>query len=131
MVKMKINSEFEDLQISRLNEFFLVANKIRKAGRGAQQGLGKFKCSKLNPSGGDGARTSSPTSNEISSIANGSSDPLAQGFREAPSVPNTFLPRSSLSKGGKNTSQALVDPAMLSDPARCWLLSKDTQANSP
>jgi hypothetical protein len=56
MVKMKINSEFEDLYISRLNEFFLVAERIWKAGRGVQQGFGKFKCNnKPNPSGGDGA----------------------------------------------------------------------------
>ncbi|CAM6013460.1 unnamed protein product [Sphagnum balticum] len=50
MVKTKINSECEDLQISRLNEFFLVADRIRKAGRDVRQGLGKFKCSKPNPS---------------------------------------------------------------------------------
>jgi hypothetical protein len=54
MVKMKINSEYKDLQISRLNEFFLVVDRIRKAGRGAWQGLGKFKCNKPNPSGDDG-----------------------------------------------------------------------------
>jgi hypothetical protein len=33
MVKMKIHSESKDLQISRLNEFFLMANRIRKARR--------------------------------------------------------------------------------------------------
>ncbi len=131
MVKMKINLESEDLQISRLNEFFLMADKIRKAGCGARQGLGKFKCSKANPSSGGGARTFSPTSNEISSIANGSSDPPAQGSCEAPSVPNTFLPISLLSKGGKNTNQVLTDLATLSDPARCRLLGKDVQANFP
>jgi hypothetical protein len=125
MVKMKINSEYEDLYISRLNEFFLMADKIQKARRGARQGLGKFKCNKLNLSSGSGARASSPTSNEISFIANGSSDPLAQSSREAPSVPNTFLPGNSLSKGGKNTNQAPADPATLSDPARCRLLGKD------
>jgi hypothetical protein len=32
MVEMKIYSESEDLQISRLNEFFLVANRIQKTG---------------------------------------------------------------------------------------------------
>ncbi|CAK9271392.1 unnamed protein product [Sphagnum jensenii] len=131
MVQMKINSESEDLQISRLNEFFLVADRIRKARRDARQGLGKFKCNKSNPSDGGGTRASSLTSNEISSIANGSSDPPAQGSCEAPSVPSTFLSGSSLNKGGKNASQALADPATLSDPARCWLLGKDAQANSP
>jgi hypothetical protein len=52
---MKINSKSEDLQISILNEFFLVANMIRKAGRGVRQGHVKFKCNKPNPSGGNGA----------------------------------------------------------------------------
>jgi len=131
MVKMKINSEFKDLQISKLNEFFLMADRIRKVGCGAHQGLGKFKCSKSNPSGGGSARASSPTSNEISSITNGSSDSPAQGSCEAPSVPSIFLPGSSFSKGGKNASQAPADLATFNNPPRCRLLGKDVQANSP
>ncbi|CAK9215899.1 unnamed protein product [Sphagnum troendelagicum] len=131
MVKMKINSEFEDLQISRLNEFFLVADRIRKAGCGTRQGLGKFKCNQPNPSGSGGARASFSTSNEISSIANGSSNPPAQGSCEAPSTPSTSLSGSSLSKGGKNASQAPTDPATFGDPTRCRFLGKDAQANSP
>jgi hypothetical protein len=51
MVKMNIHLEFEDLQISKLNELFLVAARIKKAGRSARQGFGKFK-SKTNPNGG-------------------------------------------------------------------------------
>jgi hypothetical protein len=61
MVKMNIHSEFNDFQISRFNEFFLVADMIRKARHSARQGFGKFK--KLNLSGGD-ARLSTSTSNE-------------------------------------------------------------------
>ncbi len=55
MVKMKIHSKSKDPQISRLNEFFLVANRIWKAGRGMRQSFGKFKCNNLNPNGGGGA----------------------------------------------------------------------------
>jgi len=35
MVKMNNHSESEDFQISKLNEFFLVADRIRKTGRNA------------------------------------------------------------------------------------------------
>jgi hypothetical protein len=62
MVKMNIHPESEDLHISRFNEFFLVAYRIRKVGRSARQGLGKFK-SKPNPNG-SGARPPTPTSSE-------------------------------------------------------------------
>jgi hypothetical protein len=82
-----------------------VAERIWKAGRGVQQGFGKFKCNnKLNPSGGGGTRTSFLASNEISSIANGSSDSPAQSFHETPSMPGISFPGSSLNKGGKNAS---------------------------
>ncbi|CAK9225966.1 unnamed protein product [Sphagnum troendelagicum] len=131
MVKMKSNSESEGLQMSRLNELFLVANRIQKAGCGTRQGLGKFKCNKPNPSSSGGARASSPTSNEILFIANKSSNPPAQGSRDALSEPSTSLSRNLLSKGGKNAGQTPADPATLSDPARCWLLGKDVKANFP
>jgi hypothetical protein len=100
---------------------------IRKVGRGARQGLGKFKCNKLNLSDGGGARASTPTSNKNSSLDNGSFDPSTQGSREALFAP-TF-PGSPLSKEGKNASQASADPTTLSDPARCQLLNKGTQVN--
>lgn len=58
MAKMKNHSEPEDSQISKLNEFLFVADRIRKAGCSARQGFGKFK-SKPNPNGG-GARLSVP-----------------------------------------------------------------------
>jgi hypothetical protein len=69
MVKMNIHSESDDLQISRLNEFFLVADKIQKVRRSARQGIEKFK--KLNLSG-DGARFFALTSNEDPSSTKGS-----------------------------------------------------------
>jgi hypothetical protein len=56
MVKMNNHLEPEDFQISKLNEFFLVADRIRKAGRSVRQGFGKLK-RKPNPNGG-GARLS-------------------------------------------------------------------------
>ncbi|CAK9865732.1 unnamed protein product [Sphagnum jensenii] len=130
MVKMKINSKSEDLQISKLNEFFLVADKIRKAGCDAQQGFKKFKCNKPNPNSGGDTHASPPINYKISSIANGCSDPPTQGSCKAPSAPRTSLSGSSLNKGGKNVGQALADPTTLSDSTRCRLPGKDTKANS-
>jgi len=69
MEKMKIHLELEDTQISKLNECFLVADRIRKAGCSSRQGFGKFK-NKPNPNGG-GARTSVLSSSGISLFANG------------------------------------------------------------
>jgi len=70
MVKMNIHPESEDLQISKLNEFFLVVDRIRKAGHSARQGFDKFK-NKTNPNGG-GARLSVPSSGENAPFTNGS-----------------------------------------------------------
>jgi hypothetical protein len=51
MTNMEICSEAEDLQASKLNEFVLVAHKVRKAGHGVRLGLSK---NKLRPNGGGG-----------------------------------------------------------------------------
>jgi len=84
MVKMKNHSKHEDSQISKLNEFFFVADRIRKAGCSSQQGFGKFK-SKPNLNSG-GARLSVPISNGISPFATGPlslATPSVQSSREA------------------------------------------------
>jgi len=75
MVKMKISSDSEYQQISKLNEFFLIIDKIRKAGCDEQQGISKFRSSKLNPSSGDYAPAPPLTSSENSNTANKSFDP--------------------------------------------------------
>jgi hypothetical protein len=86
MVKMNNHSELEDLQISKLNEFFPVADRIRKVGRSARQGFDKFK-NKPNPSGGGGTRLSVQTSNGNAPFSNGSLSlvtPSVQSSRETP-----------------------------------------------
>jgi hypothetical protein len=40
---MEICSDAADSQIAKLEDFVLVAHKIRKAGRGTRPGLSKFK----------------------------------------------------------------------------------------
>jgi hypothetical protein len=102
MVKMKNHSELEDSQISKLNEFFLVADRIRKARRSARQGFGKFK-SKPNPNSG-GARLSVSISSEFSPFANGPlslATPSVQNSRETPFAQSDFLLGNPLGKEGK------------------------------
>ncbi len=127
MVKMNLHSEFEDLQIQRLNEFLLVADRIRKAGRSARQGLEKFK--KLNPSGG-GAQFSAPTSNENPLFTKGSSAPPTQGSHKASSALNIPPPRSPPSKEVACVIQALESSAALRTPTECQLSGKNVQTVS-
>jgi hypothetical protein len=72
MLKMNNHSEPEDFQISKLNEFFLVADRIQKAERSARQGFDNFK-RKPNPNGG-GARLFELISNGNAPFTNGSFD---------------------------------------------------------
>jgi hypothetical protein len=81
MVKTIIHTKSEDLQISRLNEFFLVANRIRRAGRCSRQGFSKPR-SRPNLSGG-GARLPVQLSSVVPPSANRSlRGNLAQQGRE-------------------------------------------------
>jgi hypothetical protein len=93
MEKMKIHSELEDTQISKLNKCFLVVDRIRKAGRSSRQGFGKFK-SKLNPNGG-GVRTSVVSSSGISLFANG---PLFWSLRQCRALSKLLSRKTSSSQ---------------------------------
>jgi hypothetical protein len=131
MVKMKNRLELEDSQISKLNEFFLIADRIRKAGRSSRLGVGKLK-SKLNPNGG-GARPSVSTSGGNTSSAN---DPLSsaslhvQSSQETPLKSSDFLSRKSLGKEGKKEFRASEVPAAPSNLARCQASGRIAQAIS-
>jgi len=131
MVKMKNHSEPEDSQISKLNEFFLVADRIQKAGRILRQGFGKLKS---NPnSNGGGARLFVPISSGISPFANG---PLSlatlsvQSFREAFLTLSVFPPENPLSKEEKKEIRAPEVPAAPSNLARCQAPVRAAQASS-
>jgi hypothetical protein len=131
MVKMKNHSELEDSQISKLNEFFLITDRIRKAGRSAQQGFGKFK-SKLNPNSG-GARLFVPISGEFSPFTNGPlslATPSMQNSREAPPAQSDFLSGNPFGKEGKKEIRAPEVPAAPNNPARCQAPDQATQAIS-
>jgi hypothetical protein len=125
MVKMKNRSELEDSQISKLNEFFLVADRIWKAGRSTRQGFGKHK-SKPNPNGG-GARLSVSTSGGNTSIANGPLFlvfPPVQSSQEALLKQSNSLSGKSLGNEGKKEIRAPEVPATPSNPARCQALRR-------
>jgi hypothetical protein len=133
MVKMNIYSESENMQISKLNEFFFVADKIRKAGRNAQQGLGfgKFR-SKTNPNSG-GAQFSVLSSGENAPLTNGSFtlfSPTVQSFRASPSEPSDPPPKNPPSKEERRTIQAPEIPTTPSSPSRCSAPNRIAQAIS-
>jgi hypothetical protein len=128
MVKMNIHSESEDPQISRLNEFFFVVNRIRKVGRNVRQGLGKFK-SKPNPSG-SGAWLPTPTSSEDLPSTNGSITPPVQRSHVTSSTPSSPLPGSLLSKEERSAIRTPEVSAALSSPVRCPCPNKIAQVIS-
>ncbi|CAM6066126.1 unnamed protein product [Sphagnum tenellum] len=132
MVKMKTHSELEDSQISKLNECFLVADRIRKAGRDSRQGFGKCK-NKPNPNGG-GTRTSVPSSSRISLFANGPLalvTPSAQCSPEASLTPSFFLPGSSLGKEERKETRAQKEiSAAPKAPEKCQTPIRLAQATS-
>ncbi|CAM6031017.1 unnamed protein product [Sphagnum balticum] len=133
MVKMNTYSESEDLQISKLNEFFLVADRIKKVGRSTRQGLGfgKFR-SKMNPNGG-GARFPVLPSGENAPLTNGSFilfSPTLQSFRASPSEPSDPPTVDLLSKEERRTIRASEAPAAPSSPARCSAPNRIAQAIS-
>ncbi|CAK9872121.1 unnamed protein product [Sphagnum jensenii] len=131
MVKMKNHSELEDTQISKLNECFLVADGIRKAGRNLRQGFDKCK-SKLNRNGG-GARTSVPSSSGFSLFTNGLLSlvtPLVQSSLEAPPTQSFFLSGTTLGKERKKEIRTPEVPAAPKNPERCQAPIRTTLASS-
>jgi hypothetical protein len=74
MEKMSWAADLEALQISKLNEHLLVANKIRKAGRNARQGNGWLGNKLLNPNGDGTPVLSLPISSEGSTLTKQSVD---------------------------------------------------------
>jgi len=127
MVKMNLHSKHEDPHLQKLNEFLLVADRIRKVGRSARKGPGKFKKPSPNV---DGARFSVPTSNENSLFTNSSIVPLTQGSHEALSAPSFPPSGNPLGKEEGSAIQALEISAARNTQTECQLLIKNAQAIS-
>ncbi|CAK9208953.1 unnamed protein product [Sphagnum troendelagicum] len=115
MGKMEICSDLEDQQISKLNEYSLVALRIRKAGRGARLGFGKFKCRKSNLGGNVGAKAHRPESTEPSSATNGSHEASAHDLRKSLPAPSSPSPESSANLRETNAGLVQTDPVALSE----------------
>jgi len=127
MVKMNLHSEFEDLQIQKLNEFLLVSDRIRKAGRSSRKGLGKFK--KPSPNGG-GAPLPVSTNNENTLCTNGSIVPPPQRSHVALPESNSISSGTPLDREEGSAIQAEGAPAARITQAECQLQIKNVQANS-
>jgi hypothetical protein len=83
MVKMEICFDSEDQQISKLSESSLIAYRIRKAGCDTRLKFGKFKSNKPSFGGGGSAKVFPPTSKEVPSATNGSSNlPTQEGITQ-------------------------------------------------
>lgn len=118
---MNIHSELEDLQISKLNEFFLMADRIQKAGRGARPSFGKFKKPNL---GCGGTRFPAHTRNEDTLLTNGSFALSVQGLCKVLEELSFSISRNPISNEGKIKIQAPKDLAAFRDETRCQLPTK-------
>jgi hypothetical protein len=98
---MEICSDAADSQTAKLDEFVLVAHRIRKAGRGARPGLSKFK---LSPRKGGHTRVSSLTSGKNSLTANGSFVSASPELDEAPASTISPHPKETIHGEGRITS---------------------------
>jgi hypothetical protein len=127
MVKMNLHSEFEDLQIQKLNEFLLVSDRIRKAGRSSQKRLGKFK--KPSPNGG-GALLPASTNNENTLCTNDSIVPPPQSSREALLEPSLVSSGTPLDREEGSVIQAEGAPAARITQTNCQFRIKIAQAIS-
>ncbi len=91
---MEIRSEAADSQIAKLNEFVLVAHRIRKAGRGARPKLSKFK---LSPRKGGNTRVSTRASTRASSLTGEKNLLTTNGSLVSASLELDEAPASSIS----------------------------------
>jgi hypothetical protein len=122
---MEICSEAADPQTAKLNEFVLVAHRIKKAGGSAWPGLSK---SKLRPKNVGGARASSPTSKKNLLTANGSIDPASPELCEAPTKPISLHSGETICKEGRIASSKQANSITLQDRSRLQQTNKEAQA---
>jgi hypothetical protein len=103
---MEICSNAADSQTAKLNEFVLVAHKIRKAGLGARSGLSKYKPRLRN---GGNAQASSLTGGKNLLAANGSIVSASPELNEAPATPISPHSGETICEEGRivNLNQAI------------------------
>jgi hypothetical protein len=122
---MEVCSDADDSQTAKLNEFVLVAHRIRKAGRGTRPGLSKFK---LRPRNGGNARASSPTGGKNLLAANGSIVSASPGLSEAPATPISPHSRETICEVGRIASSDQATSISLQDRSIPQQTSEEEQA---
>jgi hypothetical protein len=128
---MEICPDAVDSQTAKLEEFVLVAHRIRKAGCGARSGLSKFKLSLRK---GGHTRVSSLTSGKNSLTANGSfvsaSPELVVALVVAPASTISPHPEETICGEGRIASSIQAISVMLQDRTRPQQASEEMQASS-
>ncbi len=122
---MEVCSDADDSQTAKLNEFVLVAHRIRKAGRGTRPGLSKFK---LRPRNGGNARASSPTGGKNLLAANGSIVSASPELSEAPATPISPHSGETICEVGRIASSDQATSISLQDRSRPQQTSEEEQA---
>jgi hypothetical protein len=112
---MEICSDAANSQTAKLDEFVLVAHRIRKAGRGARPGLSKFK---LSPRKGGHTRVSSLTSGKNSLTANSSFVSALPELDEAPASTISPHPEETIHEEGRIASSNQAISVALQDRTR-------------
>jgi hypothetical protein len=123
---MEICSDATNSQIAKLDEFVLVAHRIRKVGRRVWPGLSKFK---LSPRKGGITRVSSLTSRKNSLTANGSFVSASLELGEAPASTIFPHPEETIHGEGKIASSSQAILVALQDRTRSQQASEETQAS--
>jgi hypothetical protein len=111
MVKMSWAIDLEAQQISRLNEHFLVVDRIRKAGRCVCQGNGWLRNKLLNPSSGSASVPAPSTNSEGSAPTKRFVRPQVQNDRDIRSktcIPSPERPPLKNPDHGNKMSAVLV-----------------------
>jgi hypothetical protein len=123
---MEICSDAADSQTAKLDEFVLVAHRIRTAGRGARPGLSKFK---LSPRKGGHTRVSPLTSRKNSLTANGSFVSASPELDEAPASTISPHPKKTIHGEGRIASSNQAILVAPQDRTRSQQVSEETQAS--
>jgi hypothetical protein len=123
---MEIWLDAVDPQTTKLEEFVLVAHRIRKAGRGVQPGLSKFK---LSPRKGGLTRVPSLTRGKNSFTANGSFVSASPELGEALASTISPHPEETIRKEGRIASSSQAISVALQDRTRSQQASEETQAS--
>jgi hypothetical protein len=123
---MEVCSDAADSQTAKLNEFILVAHRIRKAGLGARPGLSKYK---LRPRNGGNARASSLMGGKNLLVANGSIVSASPELSEAPATPISPHSGETVCEEGRIVSSNQAISISLQDRSRPQQTSEEEQAS--